>query len=209
MPRPRTFDEGDVVAAARDAFWRGGYTGTSLDELTTATGLGKGSLYGAFGDKHTLFLRALDGYCETALDATRRQLRGPVEGAYQRLVDYVGALVDLNVADTARRGCLMAKSAAELAGSDAEVRAKVAGALTAMHTELAHAIGAAQTEGAIAPAADADRLASLLLTVLRGMEAMHQSGVDDRIVTGAVAQILQLLRAPAGPIPSPDPGPRP
>jgi TetR/AcrR family transcriptional regulator, transcriptional repressor for nem operon len=141
MPRPRTFEEDDVVAAARAAFWSGGYAGTSLDDLTTATGLGKGSLYGAFGDKHTLFLRALDGYCESALQSTRDQLRGPVEGAYRRLADFVRALTASNTADTARLGCLMAKSAAELAGTDAEVREKVRHTLTGIHTELTGAVG--------------------------------------------------------------------
>ncbi|WP_199865355.1 MULTISPECIES: TetR/AcrR family transcriptional regulator [Frankia] len=50
MARPRTFDEDQVVCAARDQFWATGYTATSLDDLTAATGLGRGSLYGAFGD---------------------------------------------------------------------------------------------------------------------------------------------------------------
>ena len=50
MARPRTFDEQEVVAAARDEFWERGYAATSVDDLTAATGLGKGSLYGAFGD---------------------------------------------------------------------------------------------------------------------------------------------------------------
>ena len=54
MARPRTFDEADVVEAARDQFWNRGYAATSVDDLTAATGLGKGSLYGAFGDKHSL-----------------------------------------------------------------------------------------------------------------------------------------------------------
>ena len=62
MPRPRMFNETDVVAAARDEFWTRGYAATSVDDLTNVTGLGKGSLYGAFGDKHGLFLRALDDY---------------------------------------------------------------------------------------------------------------------------------------------------
>ena len=65
MPRPREFDESDVVAAARDEFWSRGYAATSVDDLTAVTGLGKGSLYGAFGDKHGLFLRALDDYIGT------------------------------------------------------------------------------------------------------------------------------------------------
>jgi TetR/AcrR family transcriptional repressor of nem operon len=61
MARPRKFTEEDVVTAARDQFWSAGYAGTSLEDLTEATGLGRGSLYGAFGDKHALYLRALRG----------------------------------------------------------------------------------------------------------------------------------------------------
>jgi TetR/AcrR family transcriptional regulator, transcriptional repressor for nem operon len=193
MPRPRTFDEDDVVAAARDAFWRGGYAATSLEVLTTATGLGKGSLYGTFGDKHALFIRALDGYCDMAIDEVRRQLRGPVDGAYERLAGGVRTMAAMNLADTELRGCLMAKSAAELAGNDADVREKVANTLTAMHAELARTIADAQREGTIAGGADADKLASLLLAVLRGIEALHKSAVDDRIVVDAVDQALALL----------------
>ena len=77
MPRPRNFDEDTVVAAARDRFWGGGYAATSVDDLTAATGLGKGSLYGAFGDKHGLFVRALDGYCVDAMDRVKEQLQLP------------------------------------------------------------------------------------------------------------------------------------
>ena len=193
MPRPRTFEEDDVVAAARSAFWSGGYAGTSLDDLTTATGLGKGSLYGAFGDKHTLFLRALDGYCEAAVQSAREQLRGPVEGAYGRLAEFVRAHAALNTADIARLGCLMAKSAAELAGTDAQVREKVSYTLTEIHTELAGVIADAQREGTVARQADPDKSASLLLAVLRGLEAIHQGGVDDRVVVDAAEQALQLI----------------
>jgi TetR/AcrR family transcriptional repressor of nem operon len=55
MPRPRSFDEDHVLELVRQRFWDTGYAATSLDDLMTATGLAKGSLYGAFGDKHTLF----------------------------------------------------------------------------------------------------------------------------------------------------------
>jgi AcrR family transcriptional regulator len=193
VARPRTFDEDDVVAAARDAFWSSGYAATSLDDLMTATGLGKGSLYGAFGDKHSLFIRALDGYCALMLDAARKQLRGPTEGAHRRLAAYVRTMVALNISDTELRGCLMAKSAAELAGSDAQVREKVADTLTAIHTELVATISAAQDEGTIAPDAEAGRIASLLLAVIRGIESLHKGGVDDAIVADAAEQALELL----------------
>jgi TetR/AcrR family transcriptional repressor of nem operon len=199
MARPRTFAEDDVIAAARNAFWLGGYAGTSVDDLTAATGLGKGSLYGAFGDKHSLFLRTLDGYCEAALQAAREQLRGPVQGAYQRIADFVHALAALNTADTEHRGCLMAKSAAELAGTDDVVREKVGHTLDGIHAELARAIADAQREGTVTRGADGDtdpdELASMLLAVLRGMEALHKAGTRDGIVVDAAEQALRLLRA--------------
>lgn len=59
MPRPREFDENRVLLAVRDEFWDKGYAATSMDDLLRVSGLGKGSLYGAFGDKRSLFLRVL------------------------------------------------------------------------------------------------------------------------------------------------------
>ena len=93
MARPRTFDEADVVEAARDQFWNRGYAATSVDDLTAATGLGKGSLYGAFGDKHSLFLRALDRYCVAAMDRVSAQLRASGVPAFERLANHVRAMV--------------------------------------------------------------------------------------------------------------------
>src|ERR1044072_9337897 len=105
MPRPRTFDENDVVAAARDEFWSRGYAATSVDDLTSATGLGKGRLYGAFGDKHGLFLRALDDYIGTSLHSVRGQLRDPTRSAYDRLTRHIRAQAKAIAADKMRRGC--------------------------------------------------------------------------------------------------------
>jgi TetR/AcrR family transcriptional repressor of nem operon len=59
MGRTRTFDERHVVAACTDAFLRAGYEGTSIDDLVGASGLHRGSLYGAFGSKRGIFLAAL------------------------------------------------------------------------------------------------------------------------------------------------------
>ena len=60
--RPRSFDTDQVLGQVRDTFWRYGYAGTSMDQLSAATGLHKPSLYGAFGDKKRLYLAALDNY---------------------------------------------------------------------------------------------------------------------------------------------------
>src|ERR1700754_3990018 len=103
MARPRKFDETEVVAAARDEFWTRGSAGTSVDDLTTATGLGKGSLYGAFGDKHDLYLRTLDDYIASSLDDVRAQLRDPAFSAYERLARHIRTQVKAIAADSGRR----------------------------------------------------------------------------------------------------------
>jgi len=72
-----------VLRAARDEFWFYGYAGTSIDDVVAATGLGKGSLYGAFGDKHALFLRVfLRLIASRRWNAVRAALEGPDAGAY-------------------------------------------------------------------------------------------------------------------------------
>ena len=62
--RPRNFDEAEVLAQAMQTFWTHGYEGTGVAELERATGLLRQSLYGAFGDKRRLFMRAVDYYCD-------------------------------------------------------------------------------------------------------------------------------------------------
>src|SRR5205807_10497093 len=132
MARPRGFDEKKVLQAARDEFWSCGYAATSIDDVAAATGLGKGSLYGAFGDKHALFLRVFDDYCTEAVNAVRGALDGPDSGAYGRLRDHVLAVARATGNDTDRLGCLLARGTAELAGSDPAVAARAREALGAI-----------------------------------------------------------------------------
>jgi TetR/AcrR family transcriptional regulator, transcriptional repressor for nem operon len=192
MARPRTFDEADVVAAARDEFWSRGYAATSMDDLTTATGLGRGSLYGAFGDKHTLFLRALDGYCTAAIDEVRAELREPGLRAYDRLARHIRSTA-ASVAADSRRGCLMARSAAELAGSDDEIARTVERTLAAWRRELVDCIKAAQREGSIDPNENPQALATMLLAFLRGMEALGKGGVKPAQIKAAADEVLSLI----------------
>lgn len=170
MGRPRQFNEEHVLAAARDQFWSAGYAGTSLDDLTAATGLGRGSLYAEFGDKHALFVLALDEYCTMMTDMVVTELRDSEGRAYDRLVRHIKSSTQTNVADTRRNGCLMAKSASELGVRDKPVSRRIKRMIDAYQAALVETIAAAQREGDIDKATDPKGLAALLLTVLRGME---------------------------------------
>jgi TetR/AcrR family transcriptional repressor of nem operon len=176
VARPRAFEEAEVIAAAREQFWSDGYAGTSLDDLTAATGLGRGSLYGAFGDKHSLFMRALDEYCSSVETGNAAELREADERAYDRLIGHIRLMARRNAADTDRRGCMMAKSSAELAATDRAVMQRVKRTMAAYQADLAATIKEAQRDGDLDSDADADGLALLLLAVLRGGEALRKAG---------------------------------
>lgn len=193
MPRPRKFDESDVIAAARDEFWTRGYGATSVDDLTAATGLGKGSLYGAFGDKHGLFMRTLDDYVATALDTVRAQLHDTGHGAYERLVRHIRRQASAAATDKAKRGCMMARTAAELGSTDDEVEDKVERAYSMWRDELAEVIGEAQRDGHIDQKVDPQALAGTVLAFMRGVEALHEGGVKPAALESAAEAMIGLI----------------
>src|ERR1700748_2748294 len=105
MPRgrPRSFDAEAAVERAMSVFWSRGYHATALPDLLRATKLSRGSLYAAFGDKHSLFLRALDRYIADALtrmDSEFDPRREPVDG----LRAYLAGYVDRTSGSNGRRG---------------------------------------------------------------------------------------------------------
>jgi TetR/AcrR family transcriptional regulator, transcriptional repressor for nem operon len=196
MARPRKFDEAEVVQAARDQFWLHGFNGTSLDDLTDVTGLGRGSLYAAFTDKRTLFLRALDDYATAMANQVFTDLRDPGRSGRDRLVNHIRSITKLLTADTKSKGCLMAKTAAEMGVTDKEVARRVRKWLDGYQRDLADAVRAAQRDGDIAAAADADELALLILALLRGAEALRKGGMPPRAIVAVADQAIALLPRP-------------
>ncbi|CAL9487691.1 HTH-type transcriptional repressor ComR [Streptomyces sp. enrichment culture] len=199
MPRPRAFDERQALERAREQFWATGYAGTRMDDIAQATGLGKGSLYGAFGDKGKLFHRVFDDWCTAVVEVAEGRLTGgPDAEALARLSEYVHLMAENTASDTERRGCLLAKGAAELAQHDPTVARRSAETMTALLTLLRTEISAAQRHGDIDSAADPERLAALLLTVVRGIEAVGKAGLDPETLRNIADTALAVLPVPEG-----------
>jgi len=109
MGRPRSFDIDRALDRALVVFWRKGYEGASLSDLTKAVGVNRPSLYAAFGDKEALFRKALDRYLKGPAAYTQEALREPTARAVvERLL--LGA-ADLNAARRNPGGCLMVQGA--------------------------------------------------------------------------------------------------
>jgi TetR/AcrR family transcriptional regulator, transcriptional repressor for nem operon len=182
-----------VLRAAREQFWSTGYAGTSIDAVAAATGLGKGSLYGAFGDKRQLFLRVFDTYCTDIVNAVLRDLDGPDDQAFERLCAHVRAVAAKTAADTARRGCLLAKATAELSEHDGDVAARSRRTFEILEETLALDIQAAQRHGDIDPGADPRQLADVVLVVLRGIEALGKAGKDHAALRAIAETAIAVL----------------
>ncbi|GAA1309854.1 TetR/AcrR family transcriptional regulator [Saccharothrix xinjiangensis] len=184
-----------MLNAARDQFWTTGFAGTSMDAIAAATGLGKGSLYGAFGGKRELFHRVFDDHCDAALRSANRRLGGDDERAFERLTAY---LLDhaTACAEPSHRGCLLAKGTAELAEHDELISARSRKTFEGVQQAITADVEACQRNGDIDPAADARQLAGLLLTVHRGIEALGKAGIDESTLRGITETALAHLPRP-------------
>jgi TetR/AcrR family transcriptional repressor of nem operon len=122
MARPREFDIDEALEAAMGAFWAHGYEATSLADLMQAMSLQKGSIYKAFGDKHALFLCALQRYLDQRYEAQRDMLakatspRAAIQAWLERLVEVAPA------EGGSCRGCLAVNTLIELGPHDEQAR---------------------------------------------------------------------------------------
>lgn len=193
MARPKTFDTEAALVRAMELFWDQGYAATSMEQLVQAMGIKRQSLYDTFGDKHRLFLAALDAYCAILENAMLSGLRTP--GAGLRALHEAGlTIIDFLLRYPKRRACLMANTTLELAPHDAEVAAKVRAHMANMESAFRHALGNARARGEIAATSDVAALAKYLVGMVHGLMVMAKSGADRDTLTGIMATAVAPLQ---------------
>src|SRR5580700_9923283 len=192
MPRPREFDETAALEAALECFWRHGYEGTSLRDLTASMGLPPPSLYNAFGDKQQLFSRALEHYLERS---TRDRLRRLEESfpPKEALGRFFNEIIDHSIKDPHRKGCFLVNSALEVAPHHAECRAVIALQFGDIEGFFKRCIVAAQAEKAVSREIDAGATARLLLGALLGIRVLARTMPDRETLEGIARPALALL----------------
>lgn len=194
MPRSRSFDEETALDAIRDVFWRRGFEAASYGELMQASGLGKGSLYAAWGDKAALYRTVLTRYADAELALLAAVLAAPGRSAMARLE----ALLDypIDAARRDRRGCLLCNASVDRALDDPETQAIVdaafAKATAAIDRVAAEASGHAVGSGAH------------LFAVFLGLRVMARAGAAAatmRTVRDAALASLKKTSRPIGTAP--------
>jgi TetR/AcrR family transcriptional repressor of nem operon len=192
MPRPREFDESRALDSAMDCFWRRGFEATSVRELADSMQLTGASLYNAFGDKHTLFVRALERY----MDAATRERIARLEQSHppkQAIRRFFADIVALSASDKQRRGCFLINSAIEVAPHDSRLGAEIARRLGEVEGFFRRCVSAGQADGSIPPGPSPRDLARLLLGVLLGIRVLARSRPQRALLAGVVRPALKLL----------------
>lgn len=189
MGRPKNFEPDVAVAQAMETFWSKGYAGTSPADLAEATGVGKGSLYHAFGSKRELFGKALELYGRVGSEMTEAFLNEPGT-AKERIRAYLVLLVEIDLNGPVRRGCLAANTALELGGKDPEAMQAVQSMTDATIRLFAERLREGQRDGDVAAEVDAEAEAYFLMNTVVGLRVMaqtHDGPVLRRIIDSAVA----------------------
>jgi TetR/AcrR family transcriptional repressor of nem operon len=192
MARVREFDTDAAVAQAMGLFWERGYEATSLHDLTKALGIGRGSLYAAFGSKDGLYQAALERYRE---DLARPMLQALSAGADIRasLRGVLTGLVADSVADERRRGCMVVNAAAERVPHDPATSRMVRDVLQAIEDALAEALSAARERGELPEGKDPRALAGFLVIWINGLRVAAKANPDEIALMRSVEVAMTLL----------------
>jgi AcrR family transcriptional regulator len=193
--RPRAFDEAAALEKAMCVFWRKGYDGASMSDLTEAMGINPPSLYAAFGNKESLFLRVLERYAEGPAAYVMQALAAPTarEVAKRRLH---GALNSLQ--DNARPpGCLVVQEAARCYDDKDPIGRKLSSFCGASHQAFVQRFKRAKAEGDLPKSADPVALARYLSTVAQGIAVQAASGATRTELRKVVAIALDHWPKPA------------
>ncbi|MFF5721852.1 TetR/AcrR family transcriptional regulator [Streptomyces buecherae] len=196
MARPRTFDEERALDAAVWAFWAKGYEATSTQDLCSATGLGRSSIYNTFSSKRELFTRALARYMDVMTAGQVAVLEQVERPAMERLRALFDVVID---GEFERRvegrsvGCLTVNTTVEIAGRDPEIAELLARDLERRLASFRGVIEAGQRAGEISTARDADSLARFINAVIGGMRVSAQGGADRAVLESVADTALVAL----------------
>ncbi len=192
MSRPKSFDEDAVLDQAVQLFWERGYEGTSLADLETRVGLGRQSLYNAFGDKQTLFLKALERYRRVVAEGALAHLNAPGAGL-DAIRAFFKAHVESLTAPGPRRACLVANTILERGAQDADALLRCNHARAELERALRRALAQAKTRGELAEDLDVEATATLLVIQSYGLTVLAKTGAPAGDLHAAVEVLLTGL----------------
>jgi len=187
--RPRAFDVDEALDQALKVFWRKGYEGASLPDLTRAMGINRPSLYAAFGNKEALFRKALDRYDDGPAAYVREALEEPTARAVVQAL--LRGTVDLLSCPQNPHGCLMVQGALSCGRTANPIRRELASRRAAGEAAIRRRFKRAISDGDLPADTDADDLARYVSTVMHGMAVQAAGGASRKELLRVVKMALR------------------
>lgn len=192
MARTKDFDENEVLKKAITIFWHKGYNGTSMQDLVDGLGISRSSLYDTYGDKHTLFIKALESY-QTAGSVkicTLVNSEGSVKEMIKKLLELIAGEL---LGDQNHKGCFMVNAEVEVAPHDPEVSKMVCQNDQQVEDALYLVIKKGQESGEIANRQDARALARFTFNTVKGIQVTSKSITDKTVFDDIIKLALAAL----------------
>jgi len=195
MARPREFDREEALERATGVFWAKGYASTSTDDLLTAMGIARQSLYNAFQDKRALYLEALERYqrTTTAGHLQRQRLNGaasPIAGVKALLLGLISSNDDIRAL-----GCMGVGAICEFSSTDPDIAALRAKVSSALHSRLTERLKEGQAAGEIDRSLDCATAASFIQLTMQSIQLAARGGIDATSLRAQARFVVERLKS--------------
>ncbi|MBZ8118277.1 TetR/AcrR family transcriptional regulator [Roseovarius sp. LXJ103] len=190
--RPREFDPEEALSKIMQLFWENGYEATGLRDIIAVTGLGKASLYAAFGNKQSMYLQGLSHYEGLMVDAAVSALNRSDQPPMARIGMFLSSPIIAVRDHRDQRGCFLCNASADRASMDEGTSKIVQRGYEKMRRAIENALVEAQPD--INPSLAAAR-AQLVLTVYSGLNVMARSGIAADVLSLATQQVILAIKA--------------
>lgn len=176
-------------------FWRNGYAGTGIADLEEATGLGRQSLYGAFGDKRALFEKVVEHYENAVLrPGLLEVLEAP--GSARKNLERMFEIWEQVASSPDFNGCLVGNCVAEMSAREPEVAELLGPKLVMMEGWLRRTLERAQRAGEVPKKLDVKAVARAILAMSQGLSVVARVNRDKSFVRAVVSSAVRLLDGP-------------
>jgi TetR/AcrR family transcriptional repressor of nem operon len=192
MARTKDFDEAEVLSKAVCIFWHKGYNGTSMQDLVDGLGISRSSLYDTFGDKHALYIKALDSY-QQAGGSQMCDIINNTASAKEAIKKLLELTMRDLLNDEQRKGCFMVNAEIELASLDAEVKNLICRNEQQFEGAVLRAIKKGQDSGEIRNTQDPLALARFIINAVRGMQVSAKATADKAFFDDIIKTTLSVL----------------